>query len=220
MSSHGHHGQKVTTDSRSKIEVGEAVGVVTSDSLAAESKSFGEGNAKAVISKQPSKSTNTNNTDISNATRLEPAPDAEAREAQEGWSETSQLNAGQGLGKESGVGPTYATGGGSGSTGGVLDPLADHAQGGITGGYAGAGDSARDPGEFRPKGKNITEGGFDDSAPNASFNQAIGTKKDPGLVAEAKFERDNAYSGADGISKQAGFTGDSPYDALKREEAS
>jgi hypothetical protein len=132
------------------------------------------------------------------------------------------MNAGRGLGKEAGVGPTYNTGG-SGSTGGsgqTFDPSGGTSDG-VTGGYAGAADSARNPGELRPKGKNITEGGFDDSAPNASFNQEIGTSKDPGRLAEANYQNRNAQSGADsGQPKQSGDTGDSVYDILNSEEAS
>ncbi|KAF2262859.1 hypothetical protein CC78DRAFT_569490 [Lojkania enalia] len=204
-------GQKVTTDPRSKQELPEAVGVVTSDSLAAESLkgpgSFGEGNLHAAASKQPSDSTTTNTTDTSSATKLPAAPDAEAREAQQGWSETSQLNAGKGLGKETGVGPTYATTGASmGSTGSGFNSMGSTGSASIgpgqgvtapTGSYAGSAELARDPGEFKPKGKNITEGGFDSSNPNASFNNDIGGKNDPGRVAEHQFQKEAAQSAYD-----------------------
>ena len=118
----------------------EPTGLVTSDSLAGESLtsggSFASNNPHAAASKQPSASTTSNTTDTSNATKLPPAVDAEAREAQQGWSETSQLNAGKGLGKEAGVGPTYNVGGTKGASGGrEFD-----ASGGATaptGGYAG-----------------------------------------------------------------------------------
>ncbi|KAF2733928.1 hypothetical protein EJ04DRAFT_577243 [Polyplosphaeria fusca] len=212
-------GQKVTTDPKSKQEIPEAVGIVTSDSLAGESLksggAFGEGNPHAAASKQPSAGTTTNNTDTSGATTLPPAVDAEAREAQEGWSENAQLNAGRGLGKEAGVGPTYATTGSTGTTNSSSDPEA------VTGGYAGAADSARNPGELKPKGKNLTEGGFDDSAPNASFNQDIGGKNDPGRVAEANYQLRDAQQGADaaGGPRQSAVTGDTAFDALKSEEA-
>jgi hypothetical protein len=71
-----------------------------------------------------------------------------------------------------------------------------------------------DPG--RPKGKNITEGGFDsDDSKNASWNSDIGTKKDPGRLAEAKFQRENAEAGFDaGMPRQKGVSGDNPYDDL------
>jgi len=202
MATQAGHGQKVTTDPRSKQEIPESTGLVTSDSLAAESLKgeggFASGNPHAAASQQPSASTTSNTTDTSNATRLAPAVDAEAREAQEGWSETSQLNASRTLRS-------------SGST-----STTDNA---VSGGYAGAADSARSAGELKPKGKNITEGGFDSSGPNASFNNEIGGKKDPGRLAEAKFDRENAKVGGDvGRAKQEGETGDSQFDALDRSE--
>lgn len=114
---------KVTKDTRAKEEIPEAVGTVTSGSLAADSLTngeFGRNNPKADATSQPSRSTTTNNRDTSSATTFEPALDAEAREAREGEN------------------------------------------------------------EFKPHGKNITEGGFDSNAPYASFDQDIGTEKDPG----------------------------------------
>lgn len=144
-------------------------GVVTSDSLAAES--IQEGGSFAATSdargpnSQPSYSTTTNTTDVSNATRLDPAPDAEARMASEQWSEAEQLNAGRKLGKESGVGPTYNTVGGSTNHSSDVDM----------------------GGRYMPKGDNLQEGGFDSSAPNASFNTDVGGKKDPGRVALGRF---------------------------------
>ncbi|KAF2502829.1 hypothetical protein BU16DRAFT_447887, partial [Lophium mytilinum] len=187
----------------SASDIQEAVGTVTSDSLAAESLKgdghFAEGNPKAAASSQKSQGSTANNRDTSGATTLDAAPDAEAREAQEEWSETSQLNAGQ-----------YNTT--TGGSGGI-----DQAP---TGGYAGSAELARDQGEFRPHGKNITEGGFDSGAPNASFNQEIGGSKDPGRLAEAKFQNQNAQSGNDGGSgpRQSEVTGDGQYDTLSREE--
>ena len=56
---------------------------------------------------QPSKSVNTNTTDTSGATQLDPAPDAEARQAKNDWKEETQLQAGSELG-----GPEYKTQGG------------------------------------------------------------------------------------------------------------
>lgn len=171
---------------------------------------------------QPSRSTNTNNTDTSSATRLDPAPDAEARQAQEGWGETSQLNAGSQLGKESGVGPTYNTSSSGGSSndssGGSgasenTKPAGGSAQSGSAPGYAShPAPSMGD--ESKPKGQNITEGGFDSDAPNASFNTDIGGKNDPGRVALGKMEAsDTPVSGGAG-AKQQEVTGDTHFDAL------
>jgi len=225
------YGTKVTNDP-SASDIPEAVGTITSDSLAAESLQgeghFAEGNPKAAASSQPSYSTTTNNRDTSGAVTLDAASDAEAREAQEEWSETSQLNAGRGLGKDTGRGPTYNTpaddaressrsGAGEYNTTTGGSGKVDVAP---TSGYAGSAELARDQGEFKPHGKNITEGGFDSGAPNASFNQDIGGKKDPGRFAEAKFEHQNAQSGYDGGSgpRQSEVTRDGQYDTLRREE--
>lgn len=235
-------GQKVTNDPRAKQEAPEAVGIVTSDSLAGESLKgeghFAEGNPHAAPLKQTSKGLTANTTDTSGATRLDPAVDAEARDAQEGWSETSQLNAGKGLGKESGVGPTYNTNtSGAGTGANTSDEPVFSATGGIpstssagstgipiapTGGYAGAADQARAPGELRPKGANIQEGGFPSDAPNASFNNAeIGSKDDPGRVAEQRFAEESSagVGGVAGVQAQTGLSGQTGgFDKLKSDE--
>lgn len=159
--------------------------MVTSDSLAAESVQEGgsfaaNSDARGPMS-QPSYSTNTNTTDVSNATRLEPAPDAEARGATEEWNEAAQLNAGGKL------------------TGGTTKP------------------TSTEPGESvsMPKGKDITEGGFDPNAPNASYNTAIGSKKDPGRAALGKFEAENVpVAGAAG-ERQQEISKDGQFDVLK-----
>lgn len=73
-------------------------------------------------------------------------------------------------------------------------------------------------GSAKPKGNDIREGGFD-SVPsrNASFNSDIGTKKDPGRLAEQKFEGETAKSAnASGFS--ANVQRDQPYQALNRNE--
>jgi hypothetical protein len=187
-------GCQVTTDPASKIPIHEGVGTVTSDSLAAESLkgdgSFGQGNPKAAASNQPSSSTTTNTTDTSNATKLNPAVDAEARDAQAGWSEQQQISAGKGLTNTS-----------SGTSGGV------------TGGYAGAGEGARAPGELRPKGANITE---DSELHGKREFGAIGTNKDPSRLAEQEFAKRDAKIA--GVSSKGGPQGgDSKFSGLKDE---
>lgn len=61
----------------------------------------------------------------------------------------------------------------------------------------------------KPHGKNITEGGFDSDAPNASFNTTdIGGKKDPGRAAMKKTERsagDSGYAGDTGSSDKGQY---------------
>ncbi|KAF1962297.1 hypothetical protein CC80DRAFT_588862 [Byssothecium circinans] len=205
-----------------KNAVPESVGVVTSDSLAAESLkgsgTFGEGNPHAAASKQPSHSTTTNTTDTSAATKLPPAVDAEAREAQEGWSETQQLQAGKGLGKEFGVGPTYNTNSGSGASSNFSSGAGGGATGGLVGGYAGADAKAQDPGLSKPKGKNLTES--NDLEGKTPFSE-VGTDSDPSRLAEQKLAQRNAQSGLDaGYPRTSvGQNGEHPYSALKDEAA-
>ncbi|KAF2725869.1 hypothetical protein K431DRAFT_259616 [Polychaeton citri CBS 116435] len=216
-------GTKVTTDPETFNDPKyENPGTVTSDSLAAESIRDGESFAADSDSRgpnsQPSYSTTTNTTDTSSATVLDAAPDAEARLANENWSEQSQLNAGQGLGKEAGVGPTFNTtssGGDSGSSDA----------------YPGSGQGAPAPSAFstntsgygqdeQPHGKNLREGGFDDSAPNASYNADIGGKNDPGRVALGKFEESDVPVAGGAGPRQTAIDGDNPYDELNRNASS
>lgn len=171
----------------------EKAGTITSDSLAGESLSqggtFGAGSG-AAASSQPSSSTTTNNTDISGARTLQPAPDAEARQASEGWSETAQLNAGRGL------------------NAGTLGSMATSSS---------SSNPANTSGTAGPHGKNISEGGFDSDAPNASFNGEVGTKNDPARQALNDFQRSQAESGPDAGNgpRQTGITNDGQFDALK-----
>jgi len=67
-----------------------------------------------------------------------------------------------------------------------------------------------------PKGVNLTEGGFEsDDTKNASFTSEIGSKNDPGRLAELKIQRQNADSAGDAaLPRQKGITGDNAFDAL------
>jgi hypothetical protein len=169
----------------------EKPGTITSDSLAAESLrdggSFGLG-SHAAASQQPSASTNTNNTDTSGATTLPAAPDAEARQALEDWNEDAQFNAARGVqGNNSGSGPA------------------------ATSSYL-----ATSTGSAPPHGKNITEGGFDANAPNASFNNDIGGKNDPGRQALKDMQKSalQAVGDVGGATKQKNVTDDGQFDVL------
>ncbi|KAL1630494.1 hypothetical protein SLS56_004894 [Neofusicoccum ribis] len=213
-------GQKVNDPNAPPIS--EGTGIITSDSLAGESLkgdgSFAAGNPKIGLTGQTSAGTTTNTTDISAATTLDP----ETRDAQQEWSEQAQLNAGIGLGKDAGRGPTWAipdksTGPEDASGGpGISDSGS---------GFVGTAPTAFSAdklhgGEQKPHGKNITEGGIPDNAPNASFNNEIGTDKDPGRVGEQKFQRQTQQSGIDAtVPKDKSITGDTPYDVLKETEA-
>ncbi|KAF2238050.1 hypothetical protein EV356DRAFT_564250 [Viridothelium virens] len=208
-------GTKVTNDPEAfRNPVNEGPGTVTSDSLAAESLSrggnFAANQPSAGAMSQPSYSTTTNTTDTSNTTRLDPAPDAESRDVQQGWSEQQQLEAGRGLGKEAGVGPTFATSGGVGGTSSSAGGLSDRDTGGAISGSS------------KPHGKNITEGGADfDNAPNASFNNDIGGPNDPGRYGEQRAQRSNAESGLDAGrgQRQGGIEGENLYDTVGESNA-
>jgi hypothetical protein len=66
-----------------------------------------------------------------------------------------------------------------------------------------------------PHGKNITEGGFDGSVPNASFNGDIGGKNDPGRKALNDMQRNALQAGGDaGGPRQKGVTDDGQFDVL------
>jgi hypothetical protein len=198
---------------------------VTSDSLAAESLKgdgdFGKGNPKAAASKQPSASTTTNATDTSNATRLDPAVDTQPREAQGGRGQEKPVSSAKGLGKESGVGPTYNITGSSvnssGDTRGVSPGTSgghDNVQGNIAPVEAYAGQNL-DAGVYKPKGANLTE---DKELKGKTKFGEIGTGDDPGRVAELKFAKSDAAVG--GVSdRDIAQGGDSKFSALKDEGA-
>ncbi|KAF9692812.1 hypothetical protein EKO04_009219 [Ascochyta lentis] len=215
------HGQKVTTDPRSNDAVHEGVGTVTSDSLAAESLkgdgSFGDGNPKAAASAQPSTGSTANTTDTSGARKIDPASDAEARDAASGWSEQQQLSAGSGLGlgKEQGVGPTYNKVGGATGHGTSTQPPSSSVEE-IQGGYAGAADKVREAeGGFKMPGKNVTE---DPNLSGKTEFGAIGTNKDPARQAELDQAKKTAASG--GVGLQGGQQeGGSKFSGLSDEAA-
>lgn len=192
----------------------EKPGHITSDSLAAESLSSGGGFAanidgKTSASSVPSGSTTANVADTSGANVLPPAPSASERQTGSAREEPSTPASRADV-------PASALGS-SASTAGVTQPSSSTsgsssgASGATRGGpsdagaapsaYSSAGGSEENL-KPKPHGTNITEGGFDADAPNASFNNEIGGKNDPGRVAEQAFDSSNAKSGAD-----AGFAG-------------
>jgi hypothetical protein len=177
---------------------------------------FGAGNPKAAASKQPSASTNTNNSDVSNAKKLDPAVDAQAREAQKGWSEESSLKAGKGLGKESGVGPTYNSIGSSVNSSGDKRGVSTTSQvgfDGVQGNIAPTGAYAQSHGVGGPKGANLTE---DPELKGKTVFGEVGTNLDPGRVAELEFAKKAAASGG-GSNKDLAQGGDSKFSTLDRE---
>jgi hypothetical protein len=72
----------------------------------------------------------------------------------------------------------------------------------------------------KPKGKNLTEGGFDEGTSNASYAE-IGSGRDPSRLAELEFERRNAEGTASQGSmgpSAGGVTDEGQYGQLDREE--
>lgn len=187
--------------------------MITSDSLAADSLRDGGdfADGKAGISGQKSEGSTASNTNTSGASKLNAAPDAEARMAAEEWSETSQLNASSKVRKTTGGEPTYKT---------PADDAGFEEESSSAGVAPYATTQHQVPSQMKPKGKNIEEGGFDENAPNASFKYDIGSKNDPGLAAEQKFTKQNAMNASDsGRATDSKVSNDGQYDALKDEEA-
>ena len=73
----------------------------------------------------------------------------------------------------------------------------------------------------KPKGKNITEGGFDDDpSNNASFTSDIGTEDDPGRKAEVDMQKKaQSASGGTGPRQAPGESDGSQYDVLDTDQS-
>jgi len=210
-------GQKVTTDPESFNTKNENPGVVANDSLAGES--IQDGGSFAANSDyrgpldQPARSLTANTTDTSNATKLDSAVSAGVREEQDEWRENQQLNAAGTLGgKESGVGPTYNK-----TVSGATNQSGS-GQGAQAPGYA-AHPAPSMGDNFQPKGKNLTEGGFDSDGPNASFITDIGGKNDPGRAALNAMEASNVPSAGGAGPRETQVSGDGQYSALDETSA-
>jgi len=221
-------GTKVTTDPESQIPVQEGAGTITSDSLAGESiaqgGAFAEKNPGVGASSQTSHGTTTNNTDISGATVLQPAADADAREAQESWGEEKQLQGGQGLSSSSGSGAgpgasASASSGGSGGGGGSGDLQAGQTynatggfesssssgSGGSSSASGGSGGSYQGTGSAQSTGSISQENQYPGSgqgapAPSAAY---VASSEDSKLKGENLTE-----GGFDSDDKNASYTSD------------
>ncbi|KAI4164308.1 MAG: hypothetical protein LQ342_001954 [Letrouitia transgressa] len=242
-------GTKHTSDpERYENPTTERAGAVASDSLAAESTraggAFAQNRDPEPLSVSGSSST-FNNTDISGATTLAPAPDAAEREAKEAWSQVPEGARGhagakypEGAGTASFPGAHTAEGYAGGptsakesvsstgyqSSGSRTGTAADAQQGGSrrsdneAPGYA-AGVKSEPAQTGKPKGKNITEGGFDDDpSKNASFTSDIGDKNDPGRLAEQQFQTSTQTSAGGKGPRQHDITGDGQYSVLDTDQ--
>jgi hypothetical protein len=74
-------------------------------------------------------------------------------------------------------------------------------------------------GHTKPNGTNITEGGFNDSpSRNPTSKVEIGSKKDPGRLAENKFQKTNAESGANAAYTNPTVDASQPYGNLQYDQ--
>ena len=247
--------QNTSDSARYENPTTEDAGAVASDSLAAESArsggKFGD-NRDSQPLKQSGSSSTFNNTDISGATTLAPAPDAAEREAKAAWQETADEAKGPGGQKypegvdgqsdiqaqpmdskpASGLRGVTGPSASMGSTGGQSS--GNDSQSAPTGDTS-SGDSKADvdaaPGYIgsvvsnagqtgKPKGKNITEGGFDEGDDkNASFTSDIGDKDDPGRLAENEMQRKTqSSSGSTAPRQKMGESDGSQYDVLDTDQ--
>jgi len=85
-----------------------------------------------------------------------------------------------------------------------------------------SGTAAFAGGSMKPKGANLTEGGFEGDEPNASFNTDIGSDNDPGRAALNRLQRQTHESALDaGAPTRQGEVqqGTGGYDPLKETSA-
>lgn len=189
-----------------------------------------------------------NNTDISAATTLAPAADAQQRDANEAKTAlqetSSSTEESSGAKPDSGSSGAKPASGSSGvktdsSTSNQQESSNSHSTGGnsddSTGAQTSSGSSAAAAPSYvssvvseaaksgKPHGKNITEGGFDsDPSKNASFTSDIGGEDDPGRAAENQFQRQTLESGNDaapGVPRQKGVSHDGQFDVLETEQS-
>lgn len=212
-------GMKNTTDPATNDTIKEGAGAVTSDSLAAESVNsggdFAENRGSEPLKVKGSNSTLAND-DTSAATTLPPARDAEARGDESQSQGTSSSTKGPG-------GEKYDE-----ATGGQPDfpgkTSAEGYVGGSTDEKSGVHDVDTAPSYVttlaaektgKPKGKNITEGGFDGEADSALAEP--GSEDDPGRASLQGFQNRQAATEGSG-PRQGGVTGDGQYDMLADEQ--
>ncbi|KAJ9351862.1 hypothetical protein C8Q69DRAFT_467509 [Paecilomyces variotii] len=236
-------GTKVTSDpERYNRPVQEKPGAIANDSLAAESVKQGgafQRNADAAPLDVSGSSSTLNNTNTSGASQLSSSRDAATRDPDNKERYPDSLG-GQGSFPGAHVPETGYVGGptsakknlGIGQEGYPASekgrqPAEASGSGVRSSHYGGPAPSyiepvIHNPGNTKPKGQNLKEGGFTDKK-NASWNTDIGSRNDPGRLAENKFERYNKESGIDaGYTKQSSREDPSsaqPYGALRNEES-
>ncbi|KAG2415177.1 hypothetical protein HFD88_006368 [Aspergillus terreus] len=237
----GKRSTKVTNDPEaSRNPISESAGPVAGDSLAAESSmtggAFSQNRGSEPLGVAAGQST-LNTTDTSAATKLPAAPVGTKREDITRQEKYPDALGGQGNFPGAHLPQSGYTGGPTGAkqtqsqgTHASSQQKSSHTQAPASGSgyhsqYNGGqapsyvADVTGDFGDKKPKGRNLTEGGFDDSN-NASFNTDIGSQNDPGRLAENKFQRREAESGPDaaGGARQKGVDNQHWYQPLQPDQ--
>ncbi|RDL39221.1 uncharacterized protein BP5553_03561 [Venustampulla echinocandica] len=216
-------GQKVTYG-RNAPETGEKPGPIASDSLAAESKREGAA-FSSNINSEPLGVSGSNstfaNTNTSGAQKLNPASDANQRIQQEDRAKDSRSGP---------PGVSYPTSMGGQDQDVAVENINFQLDDGSykTGSAGGGGSTAASNtapsyvnsqwanNSANPKGKNLKEGGFDSNPKNhASFNSEIGSKDDPGRLAELKMQKEAMETaGQRSVPGKKGVPDDGNYGVL------
>lgn len=234
---HGPRSTKVTNDPAASNPIEERSGPVANDSLAAQSVrqggGFSENRGAEPMGVSGSNST-LQNTDTSGATTLPSAPVGGLREDRSRQEKYPEALGGQGDFPGKHLPETGYTGGSTGAKQQMNLHAGEYQASQKMGQAPASGSSQYNGGQApgyvadvtdgykhqKPKGKNITEGGFSSEDPNASFNSEIGSEQDPGRGAENRFQRTTQESGLDaGFTKQKGMNTEHPYQALDEQRA-
>jgi len=240
-----NQGMKNTTDPSAQIPTQESAGAVAADSLAAESTRSG-GAFSENRNSEPSgvKGANSTyaNTDTSGATTLPPADSAASRDDQSDSSNPSGPG-GEKYAEALGGQPDFPgttspegyVGGSTASKQGTASSGNNTASSSSGGQDSSTDDSSIPQGETapsyvssqyidggKPKGKNLTEGGFDaDDSKNTSFTSLqkdAGDPEDPGRESVKQFEATQAQTAGRGPI-QGSESGDGQYGALGGDES-
>jgi len=243
----GQRGTKVTTDpTASRQPIDEPSGPVANDSLAAESVRHGGAytdNWGAEPMGVSGHQSTLKNSDTSSASTLPSAPGGSMREDRQRQTKYPETLGGQGNFPGRHMPETGYTGGPTEAkkqmglhTGEY--PASEKIAGEQTAAASGSGyqsnsnqsnSNQSNPYQSnpyqgnphqKPKGKNLTEGGFESTdRNNASFNSEIGSEQDPGRAAEQKFQRYVAESGNDvGGPRQKGVDNQNWYQPLENDQ--
>lgn len=221
---HGHRSTKVTNDpSATRNPIYESAGLVPTDSLAAASTAQGGAFSQNTGIHTTSRTTAGQSTHhTAGTTKLPSAPVGGLREDRNRQEKYPEALGGQG---------DFPGAHGDGYVGGPTAAKQQQAAAasGSGSGYSHIGGQAPSyvsdvtglPGQGKPKGKNLHEGGFDDDPRhNASFNSDIGNQNDPSRVAERTFESRTAEGGVEvgGARQKNVESHHGGFEALERDQ--